>query len=77
VNGIDHFAPAGDLRLRIDAGHAGLPKPVAITGEASAINSPPPWRAGRNIPRSTDAAPEKARRAHPRQRRQHDAMLKW
>jgi hypothetical protein len=41
VNGIDHLAPAGDLLLGIDAGTPGLPKPVSMTGEASAISNPP------------------------------------
>src|SRR5258706_11073637 len=41
MNGLDDLAPAPDLMLRIDAGNTGLPKPVAMTGEASAMISPP------------------------------------
>ena len=41
VHGVDHPAPALDLRVRIDAGHARTAMPVAITGEASAMIRPP------------------------------------
>ena len=41
MNGVDNLAPAGDLRFRIDAGHAGAADAGRHTGEASAINSPP------------------------------------
>ena len=41
VNGIDDLSPAGNLLLGIDAGHAGLPNPVAMTGDASAMINPP------------------------------------
>ena len=41
MNRVDDLAPSLDLLLGIDAGHAGLPRPVAITGEASAMINPP------------------------------------
>jgi hypothetical protein len=41
VDGVDDFAPALDLLIRIDAGVAGFPRPVGATGEASAMIRPP------------------------------------
>ena len=40
VDGIDQLAPAFDLPVRIEPGTPGLPNPVDVTGEASAMISP-------------------------------------
>jgi len=75
VDGIDDSPPALDLLFRIDARVPGLPRPVAITGEASAMIRRPAWRAGGNIRRSGPGARSSIVPPASGQGRHHDPML--